>query len=114
MLSARTSDESNDSYIARHDYSFEEVLARSTKIEEIRAHVLLRHSMLAPEDRKRVVVESGGVLEYGNTVKAIRLLGSRFFNDFQAKGTNNTARQERNKVYDIHVTAEDDATEEVN
>ena len=107
-------DESNDSYIARHDYYFEEVLARSTKIEEIRAYILLRHSTLAPEDRKRVAVEPGGVLDYGNTIKALRLLGSRFFNDFQTRGSSSTTKQERNKVYDIHMTAEDEAPEEIN
>ena len=34
-------DESNDSYLARHDANFEELLAKSTTLEEVRAYVLL-------------------------------------------------------------------------
>ena len=72
------SDESNDSYISRHDAFFEELLTRQVSLEEVRAYVLLRHSRLAPEDKKKVVVEAQGDLRYAETVKAVRLLGSRF------------------------------------
>ena len=75
---AQKADESNDSYISRHDMAFEELLSRKTTLEEVRAYILLRHSQLAPEDKKRVVVEAQGDLKYKDTVKQIRLLGSRF------------------------------------
>ena len=62
-------DETNDSYLARHDACFEEVMAKEKGIslEEIRAYILLRHSALAADDKKRIIVESDGVLKYGPT-----------------------------------------------
>ena len=68
-------DESNDSYIARHDTFFDELISRS--VEEVRAHVLLRHSLLQSEDKKRVILESSGELKYQEIVKAICLVGAR-------------------------------------
>ena len=105
-------DESNDSYLARHDAFFEELLARNTQLEELRAYVLLRHSQLLPEDKKRVVVESNGNLSYDSAVKAVRLLGSKFFNDFQGRGAGaQNKASERTKVYDINM-AEGEGDEE--
>ena len=69
-------DETNDAYIARYDAQFKELLSRKVGLEEIRAYVLLRHSRLTAEDKKRVIVESKGDLQYSETIKAIRLLGS--------------------------------------
>ncbi|CAE7229014.1 unnamed protein product [Symbiodinium sp. CCMP2592] len=108
------SDESNDSYVARHDAHFEELISRSVQLEEVRAYVLLRHSMLSPEDKRKVIVEAGGDLTYAGTVKAVRLLGSRFFGELQNRGaaTAGARGQERNKVYDINL-AEDDGIDEV-
>ena len=100
-------DETNDSYLARHDAFFEELLARKVTIEQVRAYVLLRHSQLNPEDKKRVVVESQGNLTYAETVKAIRLLGSKFFGELQNKNSSHSKAGERNKVYDVNFTEED-------
>ncbi|CAE7035410.1 unnamed protein product [Symbiodinium sp. CCMP2592] len=86
-----------DSYIARHDAQLEELLSRRVGLEEIRAYVLLRHSQLAAEDKKRVIVESKGDLQYSETIKAIRLY---------QRGT------ERTKVYDVNMT-EVDAGEDI-
>ena len=109
---AQRNDETNDSYIARHDAYFEELIARQVTLEEVRAYILLRHSQLAAEDKKRVVVEARGDLQYGATVKAIRLLGSKFFGDLQSRHGPGSARAgERSKVYDIHFT-EESATED--
>ena len=108
-------DETNDSYIARHDAQFEELLSRNVGLDEVRAYVLLRHSQLAPEDKKRVIVESKGDLKYAETIKAIRLLGSRFFGDLQNKagsGTGAGRGSEPTKVYDVNLT-ETEATDEV-
>ncbi|CAE7344232.1 unnamed protein product, partial [Symbiodinium natans] len=106
-------DESNDSYIARHDAFFEELLSKHIKLEEIRAYILLRHSQLSAEDKKRVVVESKGQLDYDTTVKAVRLLGSRFFHDLQVRGSSSHSRgSERTKVYDINFAEEDQGADE--
>ena len=109
-------DETNDSYIARHDAQFEELLSRKVQLEETRAYILLRHSQLAPEDKKRVIVESKGDLKYAETIKAIKLLGSHFFGERQNRNGSSagTSRgQERNKVYDVNMTEADDS-EEIN
>ena len=71
---AQKADETNDSYLARHDVHFEELLAQGVTMEEVRAYVLLRQSQLSAEDRKKIVVEMGGKLEYSKVVSAIRLL----------------------------------------
>ena len=69
-------------------------------MEEVRAYVLLRQSQLSAEDRKKIVVEMGGKLEYSKVVSAIRLLGSRFFADLQGQ------RTARTKTYDANVIEE--------
>ena len=90
------------------DAHFEELLARGVTIEQVRAYVLLRHSQLAPDDKKRVVVESQGDLKYNETVKAIRLLGSKFFGELQTKNSTSQGRMaERNRVHDVNFTEED-------
>ena len=106
-------EESNDSYLARHDAFFEELLARNTQLQELRAYVLLRHSQLHPEDKKRVVIESKGDLDYDTTVKAVRLLGSKFFNEFQGRGGGTQSKMgERQKVYDINMAQGEGEDEE--
>ena len=109
---AQKTDESNDSYISRHDAAFEELLARKVSLEEIRAYILLRHSLLSPDDKKRVVVEAKGDLKYQDTVKSIRLLGSKFFSEFQQRGSGHRG-SERSKVYDVNATFEEDQSEEI-
>ena len=90
-------DETNDSYLARHDVQFEELLSQGTTLDEVRAYVLLRQSQLSAEDRKKIVVEHGGDLNYKKVCASIRLLGSKFFADLQ--GQRGPAR---NKVYDAN------------
>ncbi|CAE7231149.1 GIP [Symbiodinium sp. CCMP2592] len=102
---SQKADETNDSYLARHDVHFEELLAQGSTTEEVRAYVLLRQSQLSAEDRKKIVVEMGGKLEYSKVVSAIRLLGSRFFSEFQGH------RTARTKTYDANVTEEDPSEE---
>ena len=93
------SDESHDSYLARMEANFVELVNRGTKLEEVQAYVLLRQSLLPPEDKKRILVEHDGDLKYAPVVKSFRLLGSKFFNDLQGGRANN-----KTKVYDIHFT----------
>ena len=75
---------------------FTELLLRNTTLEEVQAYVLLRQSTLSAED-KRILLEHEGELKYKPVVKSFRLLGSRFFNEFQ------TGRaSQRTKVYDAN------------
>ena len=90
-------DESNDSYLTRHDVAFEDLLTKKVTLEDIRAYILVRQSQLSPEDRKRIIVECQGELTYEKARRSLRLLGSRFFNDLQ-----NSSRQNKMKTYDIN------------
>ena len=99
-------DESNDSYLSRHDVNFEELISKGTTLDEVRAYILLRQSQLSPEDRKKVVLEQQGNLEYLKVCLAVRLLGSKFFSELQ--GT----RSSKTKVYDVHYVEEPDIHED--
>ena len=90
-------DESNDSYLSRSDAHFEDLLSRKTSLEEIRAYVVLRQSTLSHDDKKRIILEQKGKLDYEEVAKAIRLLGSRFFAEVQG------AKAAKTKVYDVNL-----------
>eukprot|EP00435_Cladocopium_sp_Y103_P057800 s570_g20.t1 len=74
-------DEAHESYLARHDFHFEELLQMGVGISEVRAYVLLRNSGLGSEDKKEMIVDAQGNLEYKNIVSALKLLGSKFFHE---------------------------------
>ena len=93
-------DESGDSFIARVDVIWAELLTKSMSLEQIQAYVLLRGSRLSAEDKKRVLVESGAEvagnkLEWKKVVAAIRMLGSSFFQDYTG-----VKREKSLKTYD--------------
>eukprot|EP00438_Fugacium_kawagutii_P029976 Skav217703 [mRNA] locus=scaffold2294:90003:97141:- [translate_table: standard] len=96
-------DESNESYLARHEVLFEDAISAGATLDTFRSYILLRNSASAPEDKKRVVVEAGGELKYGDVTKAIRMLGSRFFQEVQ--GSRPTSKT---KTYEINMTQEAD------
>ena len=98
------SDESHDSYLARMENNFIELINRNTTLEEVQAYVLLRQSTLAADDKKRILLENDGDLKYKPVVKAFRLLGSRFFNEFQS------GRAVKTKVYDVNFTEDTEAS----
>ena len=64
-------DEAHESYLARHDFHFEELLAMGVGIPEVRAYVLLRNSGLGSEDKKKMIVDAQGNLEYQKIVLKI-------------------------------------------
>lgn len=97
-------DESHDSYMARHDFQFEELLQMGVKLEDIRAYILLRNSGLGSEDKKKLIVDSQGNLEYKNMVSALKLLGSKFFHELQA----GSKYPSRVKTYDVNAVFDDE------
>ena len=99
------SDETNESYLARHDYLFEELISLKVTLTEIRAYILLRNSGLAPEDKKKLIVDSKGTLDYQAVVDSLKLLGSRFFHEVQGGNKN----PNRTKTYDTQVAVEEEA-----
>ena len=92
------SDETNESYLARHEILFEDVLSQGATFTDMRSYILLRNSGLSAEDKKKVIIDSGGTLDYGKVTSSIRMLGSRFFQDVQ--GVAKTAQ--RTKTYDVN------------
>ena len=90
------SDETHESYLARHDHQFEELMGMKVGIEEFRAYILLRNSSMSADDKKRLIVESQGSLDYRSVVNNLKLLGSRFFHEVHTGKPNTT----RTKTYD--------------
>ena len=91
------SDETNDSYLARHDVAFEDLMSHKVTLEEVRAYVLLRQSQVSSDDRKRIIMDVKGELTYAEARKALRLLGARFFQELQGN-----AKNSKYKTYDIN------------
>eukprot|EP00435_Cladocopium_sp_Y103_P001047 s2611_g1.t1 len=98
-------DETHESYLARHDHHFEALLSSQVTMEQLRAYVLLRNSGLATEDKKKLIVDSSGKLDYDTVVKALKLLGSKFFQEVHA-GTKSSTRS---RTYDINTVTEEEA-----
>ena len=113
--SQQKADESGDSFIARVDVIWTELLAKEISLDQVQAYVLLRGSRLSAEDKKRVLVESGAEtpgkkLEWSKVVAAIRMLGSAFFQDYTG-----VKREKNMKTYDhlaFNVDEVDDDGEE--
>ena len=79
-------DETADSFLARSDNTWTELLGKKMTLAEVQAYVILQGSRLAGDDKKRVLVESGaeddGTLKMTKVQAAIRMLGSTFFQDY--------------------------------
>ena len=100
---SQKSDESNESYMARHEIVFEDMISQGATLTDVRAYVLLRNSILSAEDKKRLIVESKGDLKYADVTQAIRMLGAKFFLDVQGQ-----QRGHKTKTYDVNYTQEAD------
>lgn len=78
-------DEANDSYLARADVLWQELLNKGTKLDELQAYIILRGSLLSSEDKKRVIIDSdgggSGKLEINKVQSAVRMLGAGFFHE---------------------------------
>ena len=75
---AQKPDESADSYIARFEVVWTEMLMKKINMSEVQAYIILRGSRLSMEDKKRVLVESGAEkagseLEMKRVAAAIRI-----------------------------------------
>ena len=91
-------DESNDSYLSRHDIAFEDLKAKNVTLDDIRAYVLVRQSTLGSDDRKKIIMDNAGRLTYDNARNSMRLLGSRFFQDLQGAPKSSQAK----RTYDAY------------
>ena len=91
-------DESNDSYLARADILWTELLEKGMKLEELQSYIVLRGSGLSSDDKKRVVLESNATsspaLDMKKVSQSIRMLGAGFFHDVTGQ------RKPKTKIYD--------------
>ena len=104
-------DESNDSFLARCDVVWTELLAKDVTLAEIQSYIVLRGSLLASDDKKRVIMEcntSGtGVLTMTKVSESIRMLGTHFFHEMIGQ------RKSKGKIYESQTLhAEDDGEHE--
>ena len=97
-------DETHESYMARHEVQFEDLLSQGATLKDVRAYILLRNSGLTSEEKKKIIVDAQGDLTYDVVVSALRLLGSKFFQEVQATGKNPS----RTKAYDVNYMQEED------
>ena len=102
-------DESNDSFLARSDIYWTELLSKKTSLEEIRAYVVLRGSLLSQDDKKRVILESdasgSGELDTTKVSQSVRMLGSGFFHEMTG------LKKSRGKTYDASALNVDECEE---
>ena len=91
-------DESADSYLARADIMWSELLSRGIKLEDIQPYITLRGSLLGGDDKKRVLLDvdaaGTGKLSMDKVASSIRMLGAGFFHDVTGQKRN------KGKTYD--------------
>eukprot|EP00435_Cladocopium_sp_Y103_P004762 s874_g1.t1 len=100
---SQRSDESNESYLARHEILFEDMISQGATLSDMRAYILLRNSVLSADDKKRVLVEAKGNLKYDSVTEAIRMLGAKFFQEIQGQ-----QKSHRNKTYEVNYMQDGD------
>eukprot|EP00435_Cladocopium_sp_Y103_P001301 s6071_g1.t1 len=100
---SQRSDESNESYLARHEILFEDMISQGATLTDMRAYILLRNSVLSADDKKRVLVEAKGNLKYDSVTEAIRMLGAKFFQEIQGQ-----QKSHRNKTYEVNYMQDGD------
>ena len=94
-------DETADSYLARADVMWSELLSKGIALKDIQAYITLRGSQLSPEDKKRVLMDvdaaSSGQLTIEKVSSAIRMLGAGFFHEITG------GKRTKGKTYDQSV-----------
>ena len=95
---SQKSDETADSFLARADVMWSELLAKGIALKDIQAYITLRGSLLSPEDKKRVLLDvdaaSSGNLTIEKVFSAIRMLGAGFFHEITG------GKRVKGKTYD--------------
>ena len=91
-------DETADSFLARADIMWTELISRNISLKDIQPYVTLRGSLLSAEDKKRVLLDAdiagSGKLSAEKVGSAIRLLGASFFQDMTGN------KKVKGKTYD--------------
>ena len=56
----------NESYLARHEILFEDLVNQNCTFNDMRVYILLRNSALSQEDKKKMIVEAKDLLKYAH------------------------------------------------
>ena len=92
------SDEAADSYLARADIMWTELISQKLQISDLQSYITLRGSTLSPEDKKRVLLEAdkagSGSLDVTGVTEAIKMLGAGFFQEMTG------LKRSKGKTYD--------------
>ena len=106
-------DEANDSYLARADVLWQELLNKGMELSELQAYIVLRGSVLSAEDKKKVILDSevngAGSLKVDRVQAAIRMLGAGFFQEMTSGRKAN-----RLKTYDNTILMAEEEDEDPN
>ena len=91
-------DESSDSFLARADIIWAELLSKGITLEDIQPYITLRGSLLGSDDKKRVLLDidaaGTGKLSMDKVASSIRMLGAGFFHDVTG------LKRNKGKTYD--------------
>ena len=105
-------DESSDSYLARADVLWTELLLKHPRLEDLQAYIILRGSLLNSEDKKKVLMDTdaanSGNLSMAAVTAAIRTLGAGFFQEMLG-AKNQSSKQ---KIYDAKAFVAEQPTDE--
>ena len=95
---SQKNDETADSFLARADIMWTELISRNVSPKDLQPYVTLRGSLLSSEDKKRVLLDAdtagNGKLSSEKVSSAIRLLGATFFQDMTG------SKKVKGKTYD--------------
>ena len=95
---SQKTDETADSFLARADIMWTELISRNISLKDLQPYVTLHGSLLNSEDKKRVLLDAdtagNGKLSAEKVNAAIRLLGASFFQDMTG------SKRVRGKTYD--------------
>ena len=107
-------DETADSFLARSDNAWTELLMKKVQLAEIQAYIILRGSRLTSEDKKRVLVEAGAEagspLDMSRVSSAVRMLGSGFFQEYTGAKKEKGLKTYDQTAFTIEDTAEPNET----
>ena len=78
-------DESIDSWIARSNAHWSRLLQKGVTLAEFQAYILLRHSKVDSDDKRKLLIESGENLSLEDVRNALRKLGAKFVGQMLGK-----------------------------
>ena len=77
--------ESTDSWISRSNAHWSRLLQKGVTLAEFQAYILLRHSRVENEDKRKLLVEAGDGLDLDTVRNSLRKLGANFFRQLTGK-----------------------------